>query len=144
MSASRSSHAALGRFVVMLGSGWLMIVQDVRESFAAVLQCPLDRPQRPPGDLGDLVYLIAFHAELDDPPQEWRQARERFFGDQSQERPTRLHVRVFLGERRGVEALDPPGPADVALGGPVERGAGPNLIQRDDEEELPEVFARRN
>src|SRR5262245_66334187 len=100
MSASRSSHAALGRFVIMLGSGWLMIVQDIRESFAAILQCPLDRPQRPPGNLGDLVYLIPFHAQLDDPPQQWRQARERFLGDQPQQRPTALPERVLFDVRR--------------------------------------------
>jgi hypothetical protein len=109
-----------------------MIVQDVRESFAAVLQSPFDRPQRPSGQLGDLVHLVPLHAQLDDPPQKRREARQRLFRDQAEEGAARLPVRVLLGEGRGVEALDPPRPADVALGRPVKGRTGANLIERDD------------
>ena len=49
-----------------------------------------------------------------------------------------------LDERVRVEPVDPPGPPHVPLGRPMERAAGANLVQRDDQQQLPQVLARRH
>src|SRR4051794_2520134 len=112
MYRSRSIHWTLGR---RLGGRLLMVVQKGGELLAAVLERSFDGPEAAAGQAGDLVDLVALHAQLHDAALQGGQLGQGLLGRQPHERHARLAVRVFLRQRVRVQPVDPPGAADVAL-----------------------------
>src|SRR5436190_3835618 len=80
INASRSTH---GAFVA--GGGWLMIVQECGEVFAAMLERSLDGAQASPSHFRDFVNLITVDPQFNDLALKWRQLLESFLSDQTQE-----------------------------------------------------------
>src|SRR5947209_891630 len=89
---SRSIHWALG--VRRGGGGLFMVEQEGGQVLAAVLQRPFDRPQAAAGQLGDLVDLVALHAQLHDVALQRRELGEGFVGRHFQERHAGFPERV--------------------------------------------------
>src|SRR3954453_1749144 len=75
---SRSIHWAAGWR--RGGGGLFMVGEEGGELLAAVLERPLDGPQAAAGQPGDLVDLVALHAQLHDATLQRGQLGERLFG----------------------------------------------------------------
>jgi len=68
-----------------------------------------------------------------------RQALEDVAHDQAQERQGPLVVLLVLRQR--LEGVAGPGDADVPAGGAVEVALGADLVQRDDQQQPPQLLA---
>src|SRR5262249_52683438 len=118
----------------------LNLSQHASQLGARLLEEALDRAGGALGQLRDLADLISLEAQLHDLAQRPLQALHRLADDEVQVGPVAV-VAPGAGPERFFQPVRRRRGPHVALAGAVVRLGGPNLVQRDHQQQLPQLGA---